>query len=135
LLRHSVHSIFFDQADAHEAAGCYDQALALLYQVHRWSPDDPALWLRMGILSFRIADRAWLVAAGLDGSYHGDMGAINADVYCKQAAELAPDDPRGPFWRGWTRWLRFQDPCTAKALLREVALPETEWAAWLDVMA
>jgi hypothetical protein len=23
----------------------------------------------------------------------------------------------------------------AKALLREVALPETEWAAWLDVMA
>lgn len=126
-MRHSVHSIFFDQADAHEAAGRYDQALALLYQVHRWAPDDAALWLRMGVLSFRIADREWLVAAGLEGTHHGDMGAINADVYCQRAADLAPADARGPFWRGWTRFVRFQDPGAARAHLTEAVRRQPGW--------
>jgi len=81
----------------------------------------------MGVLSFRIADQAWLRVAGLEGTHQGDMGAINADVYCKQAAELAPDDPRGPFWRGWTRWLRFQDARTAKPLLREAIRRGPAW--------
>ena len=62
-MRHSIHSVFYDQAEAHEAAGRYPEALALYYQVHRWAPDDPDLWLRLGVLSFLTTDADWQRAA------------------------------------------------------------------------
>lgn len=126
-MRHSVHSIFFDQADAHEAADRWHKALELLYQVQRWIPEDPALWLRMGVLSYLAADRDWLERAGLEGTHYGDMGAINADVYLERAAALGPTDPRGPFWRGWTRLRRYQDVPTARAQLLEAVRRDPAW--------
>ena len=126
-MRHSVHSIFFDQADAHEAAERWHKALELLYQVHRWAAEDPALWRRMGLLSFLMADREWLERAALEGTHVGDMGAINADLYLARAAELAPADPRGPFWRGWVRHQLYQDPAGAKAHLAEAVRRDPAW--------
>src|SRR3989338_4198379 len=126
-MRHSVHSIFFDQADAHEAGERWHQALELLYQVQRWAPEDPALWLRMGVLSFLMADRAWLERAGLAGSHLGDMGAINADVYLERAANLAPQDPQAPFWRGWARLKLYQDVAGARALLATSVRRDANW--------
>lgn len=126
-MRHSVHSIFFDQADAHEANDRWHRALELLYQVQRWIPEDPSLWLRMGVLSFLMADRDWLERSGLASSHHGDMGAINADVYLERAANLAPQDPRGPFWRGWVRLKLYQDPASARTLLAEATRRDAGW--------
>ena len=126
-MRHSVHSIFFDQADAHEAAERWDKALELLYQVQRWAPEDPALWLRMGVLSYLMADRDWLVAKGLEGSHLGDMGAINADVDLGRAAELAPAYPRAPFWRGWARHRLHNAPAGPRGPLREAVRRDAAW--------
>lgn len=126
-MRHSVHSIFFDQADAHEADERWHKALELLWQVQRWAPEDPALWLRMGVLSFLTADRDWLVRVGLEGTHHGDMGAINADVYLERAAALGPADPRAPFWRGWARLKLYQDFEAARAFLGEATRRDAAW--------
>ncbi|MFN3430558.1 MAG: tetratricopeptide repeat protein [Candidatus Sericytochromatia bacterium] len=108
-MRHSIHSVFYDQAEAHEAGGRYEDALALYYQVHRWASADADLWLRMGVLSFLTTDAGWLQARGLDGSHVGDMGAVNADVYLSRAVELAPDHAPARFWRGWVRHRLFGD--------------------------
>lgn len=114
-MRHSLHSVFFDQAASHEAAGRYEAALALYYQAHRWAPLDPELWLRLGVLSFLTTDPAWLAHTGQEASHRGDMGAVNADVYLSRAVELAPDWAPGRFWRGWVRHRLFQDAPGARA--------------------
>lgn len=116
-MRHSIYSIFFDQAAAHEAAERYDEALALLYQVHRWAPEDPELWLRMGVLSFLMTDRDWLVRVGKLETHLADMGAVNASLYLERARALGPSDPRYAFWLGWVRHRLYQDPQGARAAL------------------
>lgn len=122
-MRHSVYSIFFDQAAAHEAAERYDEALYLLYQVHRWAPEDAGLWLRMGVLSFLMTDRGWLTRSGKVDGYLADMGAVNARVYIERACSLAPDDPQMAFWLGWVRHALYQDTEGAReALTRAIAL-------------
>jgi tetratricopeptide (TPR) repeat protein len=120
-MRHSVHSIFYDQAADQEEAGRYDAALTLLYQVHRWAPEDPELWLRMGVLSFLMTDRGWLSAHGHEGSHLADMGAVNADLYLSRACELAPGLVMPAFWRGWIRHALYQDAAGARESL-EAAL-------------
>ena len=121
MMRHSVHSIFYDQADQHEADGHYEQALATLYQVHRWAPDDPVLWLRIGVLCFLITDRAWLARHGLEGSYWADMAAVNAELYLQKACSLAPDQAIYAFWHGWVRHALYQNAEGARERL-EAAL-------------
>lgn len=108
-MRHSIYSVFFEQAASLEAEERYDAALALYYQVHRWAPHDAELWLRMGVLSFLTTDAAWLKRVGLDATHLADMGAVNSDVYLSRAVELAPDWPPGRFWRGWVRHRVFGD--------------------------
>jgi Flp pilus assembly protein TadD len=114
-VRHSLHSVFFDQAVSHEAAERYEAALALYYQAHRWAPHDPELWLRLGVLSFLTTDPIWLATTGQEASHLADMGAVNADVYLSRAVELAPDWAPGRFWRGWVRHRLFQDADGARA--------------------
>jgi tetratricopeptide (TPR) repeat protein len=118
-VRHSLHSVFFDQAATHEAAGRYEAALALYYQAHRFAPHDPELWLRLGVLSFLTTDPAWLAVTGQEATHRGDMGAVNADVYLSRAVELAPDWAPGRFWRGWVRHRLFQDTQGARADLAQ----------------
>lgn len=127
-MRHSVHSIFYDQAADHEAAERYDEALTMLYQVHRWVPQDPDLWLRMGVLSFLVTDRAWLERHDKAGTPLADMGAVNADLYLGRACELAPERAMAHFWRGWVRHALYQDGAGARehlerALACEPGLP------------
>jgi hypothetical protein len=86
-MRHSVHSIFFDQADAHEAAERWHKALELLYQVQRWAPEDPSLWRRMGVLSFLTADRDWLERVGLEGTHHGDADELEETLVDRRSDE------------------------------------------------
>lgn len=122
-MRHSVHSIFIDQALSHEEGERFDQALALLYQVHRWAPHDPNLWERMGVLSFLLTDREWLRRSGKDASHLADMGAVNAALYLDRAVALDDENPRRHFWQGWVRHVLYQDPEGARAALaRAIAL-------------
>lgn len=122
-MRHSVHSIFYDQAAEYEVAGRYDDALVMLYQVHRWVPTDPDLWLRMGVLSFLITDRDWLERHGKLGGHLADMGAVNADLYLLRACELAPERAMAHFWHGWVRHALYQDaPDAIARLTRAIAL-------------
>lgn len=122
-MRHSVHSIFYDQAADHEAAGRYDDALTMLYQVHRWAPQDPDLWLRMGVLSFLLTDREWLKRHDKTATHLADMGAVNADLYLARACELAPERAMNQFWHGWVRHALYQDAVGAEArLLQALAL-------------
>lgn len=116
-MRHSVYSIFFDQAAAHEAAERYDEALSLLYQVHRWAPEDPELWLRLGVLSFLMTDRGWLARSGKAATHLADMGAVNARLYLERAAALGPTEPRLAFWQGWVAHALYQDMAAARAAL------------------
>lgn len=126
-MRHSVHSIFYDQADAHEAAGDWDRALELLYQAHRWTPDDPALWLRLGLLSLRMADRAWLESRGLAGSHVGDRAALDAEVYLERASRLAATEAPPPFWRAWALFLTRADRAPVRAMLDEAERRNPRW--------
>ncbi|HEY9723242.1 MAG TPA: tetratricopeptide repeat protein, partial [Oscillatoriaceae cyanobacterium] len=122
-MRHSIHSLFYDQASAHEAEERYDAAIALYYQVHRWAPEDPDLWLRLGVLSFLMSDRDWLEKRELVGSHLADMGFVNAELYLARAAALAPHEARYAFWHGWVRHALYQDAEGAQAeLSRALAL-------------
>lgn len=120
-MRHSLHSVFYDQAEAHEAAGRYEDALALYYQAHRWAPTDAGLWLRLGVLSFLMTDMEWLRRTGREGTHLADMGALNADVYLERASWLEPGSAQVRFWRGWVRMRLFADEAGARAEL-ETAL-------------
>lgn len=125
-MRHSLHSIFIDQAGEKEAAERYDQALELLYQVHRWAPEAPELWLRMGVLSFLLTDRSWLSRYGKEATALGDMGAVNARLYLARAVELAPGSAQARFWYGWIRHALYQDPAGARAELAAALAIEPE---------
>lgn len=126
-MRHSVHSIFYDQAEAHETAQRYDQALELLYQLHRWVPEDPHYWLRLGLLCLRMTDRAWLTAHGREGSHWGDMAALNADVYLERAAQLTETDPQPLLWRAWLQQHRLGNLPMAETLLKSACVLAPDW--------
>ncbi|MFP5502790.1 MAG: hypothetical protein ACLGIN_09895 [Candidatus Sericytochromatia bacterium] len=125
-MRHSLHSIFIDQAGEKEAIERYDEALELLYQVHRWAPEAPELWLRMGALSFLLTDRGWLRRHGLEATALGDMGAVNARLYLARAVELAPGSAQARFWLGWVRHALYQDAAGAKEALAAALAIEAE---------
>lgn len=127
-MRHSIHSIFFDQVAAHEEGERYDEALVLMYQVHRWAPQDPDLWLRMGVLSFLLTDRAWLKRSGKEDGHLADMGAVNAELYLDRALSLAPGSSRALFWAGWVRQALYQRPDEARHLLKAAAAQEHPYA-------
>lgn len=126
-MRHSVHSIFYDQAEAHEAAQRYDQALEWLYQLHRWVPDDPHYWLRLGLLCLRMTAGTWLATHGRDASHWGDMAALNADVYLERASQLAPTDPQPLLWRAWLQQHRLGNMVAAEALLQTARTRAPDW--------
>jgi tetratricopeptide (TPR) repeat protein len=126
-MRHSVHSIFFEQADAHEAAGRWDQALALLYQAQRWAHPDAAYWVRLGLVSLRLAEPAWLQAAGLDASHVGDMAALNAELYLERASRLAPSDAAPPFWQAWAMHHTGREPAAVREALHEALTRDARW--------
>lgn len=128
-MRHSLYAVFYDQAEAHEAAGRYEDALALYYQAHRWAPADAGLWLRLGVLSFLMTDAEWLRRAGHEGTHMADMGALNADVYLERAARLDPDLAQARFWRGWVRLRLFADEAGAQSEL-EAALERSPRLAY-----
>lgn len=114
-MRHSVYSLFFDQADAHEAAERYHEALDLLYQVHRWAPRDAALWQRLGVLCLWLTDRAWLKRSGLEGTSWADMGAVNARLYLQEAVACESDRAERHFWLGQAHLAFYQEPVKAQA--------------------
>jgi tetratricopeptide (TPR) repeat protein len=134
-MRHSVHSIFYDQAEAHEEAGRYDQALELLYQLHRWVPDDPQYWLRLGLLSLRMTDPAWLRTRGREGSHWGDMALVNADVYLERAQVLTADDPQPLLWRAWLQQYRLGNLPLAEGLLNQARVLSPDWPYSLMALA
>jgi tetratricopeptide (TPR) repeat protein len=134
-MRHSVHSIFYDQAEAHEAADRYDQALELLYQLHRWVPEDPQYWLRLGLLSLRMTDPTWLRAQGREGSHWGDMALVNADVYLERAIALAPGDPQPLLWRAWLQQHRQGNMPVAESLLNRARAMSPDWPYSLMALA
>ncbi|MDB5099562.1 MAG: hypothetical protein JWM80_3983 [Cyanobacteria bacterium RYN_339] len=105
----------------HEAAERYDDALNLLYQVHRWAPEDPDLWLRMGVLSFLMTDRAWLKRVGKEDAHLADQGAVNAELYLDKAAALSGQGARYVFWAGWVRHKLYQQDERARVSLEEAA--------------
>ena len=119
-MRHSIHSIFFDQAAEHEAHERYDEALNLLYQVHRWAAEDPELWLRMGVLSFLMTDRGWLARVGKTDAHLADMGTVNARLYLAEARARG-EGPRFAFWEGWVRHALYQDAAGAPAVAHPAA--------------
>lgn len=127
-MRHSIHSIFFDQVAVHEAAERYDEALNLMYQVHRWAPEDPDLWLRMGVLSFLMTDRAWLKRAGKEDSHLADQGAVNAELYLEKAVALSRRGARLTFWLGWVRHKLYQQDERAREALAEAAATDHPYA-------
>ncbi|MEB3283849.1 MAG: tetratricopeptide repeat protein [Candidatus Sericytochromatia bacterium] len=126
-MRHSVHSIFYDQAEAHEAAGRYDSALELLYQLHRWVPDDPNYWLRLGLLSLQMTAPGWLREHGRDSSHVGDMALLNADVYLERAASLGVSDPTPLLWRAWLHQQRLGNFTLAESLLGSALKRNPRW--------
>jgi tetratricopeptide (TPR) repeat protein len=126
-MRHSVHSIFFEQADGHEAAARWDQALALLYQAQRWAHTDAAYWTRLGLLSLRMAEPTWLNAQGLIGTHTGDMAALNAELYLERAARLAPGDPAPAFWQAWVLHRTGREAATVRQALDEALARNPRW--------
>jgi tetratricopeptide (TPR) repeat protein len=79
-----------------------------MYQVHRWAPEDPDLWLRMGVLSFLMTDRAWLKRVGLEDGHQADQGAVNAELYLAKAVALSGRGARYLFWAGWVAHKLYQ---------------------------
>lgn len=119
-MRHSVYSLFFDQAATHEAAERHHLALELLYQVHRWAPQDASLWQRMGVLCLWLTDRAWLRRQELEAEAWADMGAVNARLYLQEAVRLEPERAERHFWLGHAWLTLYQGPAEARASFEAV---------------
>ncbi|MEB3329602.1 MAG: hypothetical protein VKQ33_10255 [Candidatus Sericytochromatia bacterium] len=126
-MRHSVYSIFFEQADGREATAHWSEALALLYQAQRWAHEDASYWIRLGLVSLRMAEPAWLGAEGLLGTHTGDMAALNAELYLERAARLAPGDPAPAFWRAWTMHRTGRATAAVRQALDEALARNPRW--------